>query len=724
MALVDEFIADCGGSEKLEGLSTRQVCRRFLKPMTKDKHKERNRGASYVSWKRREMRDGVADAEIFVCHAWDADFMTMIRALKFHIGEEQLPRVSLWIDVFCNNQHKDHGPHVKKHKTVFLTDTLKKTIGGFDRFIVMFDDWHEPTVFKRAWSLLELYYAIEADLPLEIVLPQGDIKAFRRAIAEDDPTTIPYSYFRMLSRVDIRSAKSHHPLQHKLIVRALKKEGSRENLTPILNLNDCVLNFFKNWIIREASYCIVDAKQALDEKAEIHAKESLANIFRFDCRPEVATEIYRDSLRWRLESDPDACRADTVRAMYMLANSYSLSRDSETAAKWYERTLIKTLAPLQAVNSDYNLATPDDMFFIRKVLSHPDTIMTIKNLCGELYVCGQKMKMFAYIDEIYDKYRMFLGTSFDVQYPDGVVAGKVAREYIRLRHRSGPVTRKVKPLHIGVEVDHNVGGLEEGKEEWKHGVISSVIVDTHHPLVAMIGNVLGYLCYLDGDYREAEVFVKDALTMRQKYLGDDSAETLVMMRLHAAAQEKIGNLETADKYYEKHFKVVVGRYQSQDQPSVVAKLQLHEAAFLHADFLARNGGSTSALQKYDLKRYAFDAAELLGWLHPDAMKLKDLYVKILRNSTVRDKYLKADEFSIQYMKLRFRHRGVKLVLVADKFGGMDGIEGEDLLTGSTKVNKTPGPQDKHRDSVFFKESLTNIAVPASIEEKAKPVLSA
>lgn len=674
LEMVDEFINECGGREKLDGLSTREVNKLYMKPLTNLKHKSGMRGASYCSWKYQQRHSGVTDADAFVCHAWDGDFLDFIDSLKFHVGEEDYSKTRLWIDLFCNNQHRDSNKHVKQHKAGYFTETLKKSMDTFERFIVFFDDWTDPKVFHRAWPLVELHYGIEAGLSLEVVLPRRDIKSFRDAIGEEDPTKIPHNMFRMLGKIDIRTALCRHKLHHKLILRAITKEGNRNNLTPVVSANEQLMRFFKNWVIREASYCILDAKHDANPLAEVRAKESLANIFRFDGRPDVASEVYHDSVRFHLESDPEALCAETIQAMYLLANSHSLARDSVKAAKWYERALIKQLAPLSAVHNDYNFASPEDMVFIRKVLAHPDTLRTVKNLCGELYCCGEMDRLDGWLDDIYDYYKKFLGTTFSVLHENGMVVEGVRREM--LRYRGG---KKLRALRPDLDVDHNIGTLLE--ENWLPGKIQKVHIDTNHPLVAMVGNMIGYISYLDEDYDIAEVYIKDALVMRQRYLGVESSETLILMRAHAKAQERLGHKKSANKYYERHYKAEEKRFKSR-VPSVVGKLQLHEAAYLWGDFLSRNGQSDEANSKFDLQKIAIDAAEILGWNHPDAMKLRDLTIRVLENSHLDEKYLKASVFATRYAKLRYKHRDKKLLLLSSV---AEGVHKDDMIRGSTKV---------------------------------------
>ena len=341
--------------------------------------------------------------------------------------------------------------------------------------------------------------------------------------------------------------------------------------------------------------------------------------------------------------------------MYLVANSHSLNREVHKAAELYERVLRCQMAPLELVNNDINQAGPEDMKFIRKLLSHPDTLLTIRNLCGELYSADRIDDMFSIFNEVYDKYRNFLGTSYEVEYDDGMVQDKVAREHIYLCDSEECLVHGAK-----VEVVQPLDGT------MKKGKIIGDIIDTSHPVVVQVGNCLGFMHYLNKAWNDAEPFIVDALQVRKQQVGSEFSDTLTALRVYAQVLEEQENLRKADEVLEEHWSHVVTRWRLLDNPNLVSKLELHEAAFLYASFLLRHGDAEVARQKFDLKRYAMDAGRLLGFLHPDATKMRDLYVDVLHHSMARDKNTKSSEFLVEYEKLRWNHRETKIIILADK----------------------------------------------------------
>lgn len=102
LAVLLEFVQSCGGPSALEGLSTTEVCERFLKPMTSAA------SSSYCDFllsRNNGRGDGrVRSANVFISHAWRCDFLTVVDAITLQLSKEG-SEVVIWFDLFSNNQH-------------------------------------------------------------------------------------------------------------------------------------------------------------------------------------------------------------------------------------------------------------------------------------------------------------------------------------------------------------------------------------------------------------------------------------------------------------------------------------------------------------------------------------------------------------------------------------------------------------------------------------------
>jgi hypothetical protein len=98
LTMFEQFIDDCGGRSQLEGLTTTDVCNKFVKEMT---------GLSQCSYCKFLTLNGsskVTHAQVFVSHAWSYKFLEVYEALRFHLISQ--PDTVVWFDLFSNNQHK------------------------------------------------------------------------------------------------------------------------------------------------------------------------------------------------------------------------------------------------------------------------------------------------------------------------------------------------------------------------------------------------------------------------------------------------------------------------------------------------------------------------------------------------------------------------------------------------------------------------------------------
>ena len=73
---IDSFIKNCGGQEALEGLTTTEVCEKFLKKETKQTEK------SYCEQLKSYNDCNVGKPNAFVSHAWKYNFLKVIHSIK------------------------------------------------------------------------------------------------------------------------------------------------------------------------------------------------------------------------------------------------------------------------------------------------------------------------------------------------------------------------------------------------------------------------------------------------------------------------------------------------------------------------------------------------------------------------------------------------------------------------------------------------------------------
>eukprot|EP01041_Mallomonas_annulata_P010397 gene10397-21682_t len=159
-----EFIKECGGESELIGLSTTEVCDRFLKPLTYAD------GASYCDYYQHygSDSDNVSDASVFISHAWKYNFLEVVTTLELHF--QNTPDIYIWFDLFSNNQHA--GPSLDFH---WWSTTFTSAIEQFHYTVMVLSPWHDPIPLTRAWCLFELM-AKEGTITLNRMLGNIDCR--------------------------------------------------------------------------------------------------------------------------------------------------------------------------------------------------------------------------------------------------------------------------------------------------------------------------------------------------------------------------------------------------------------------------------------------------------------------------------------------------------------------------------------------------------------------
>ena len=110
LSAVDDFIEYCGGTSDFQGLTTAQVFKKFMKPVTDEFQ------AAYSEILR--MHNGTSGcsgaieprrATVYVAHSWNSCFLDILQTLKLYLAkslnEERHVEHFVWLDLFCANQH-------------------------------------------------------------------------------------------------------------------------------------------------------------------------------------------------------------------------------------------------------------------------------------------------------------------------------------------------------------------------------------------------------------------------------------------------------------------------------------------------------------------------------------------------------------------------------------------------------------------------------------------
>eukprot|EP01031_Cornospumella_fuschlensis_P036949 gene36949-44825_t len=237
LSFIEQFLAECG-QDALEGLTTTDVCNKFVKPMTAPFHSsfcELMAAINHPAYGER--------ATVFVSHAWKYCFLDVVSALRKQFENE--PDVVIWFDLFSNNQHK-----AVNYDFTWWSTTFRSAISEFNRTVMVLSPWNDPIPLTRAWCLFELWSTADTGAKFEVAMSQEDIEAFLSEIVGDLSTSVAVLQ-KMLTTIDVERSESFNPADKEKIMSAV------QNTCGFAKLNTMVFEKMRDWAfqtLEDATY--------------------------------------------------------------------------------------------------------------------------------------------------------------------------------------------------------------------------------------------------------------------------------------------------------------------------------------------------------------------------------------------------------------------------------------------------------------------------------------
>jgi len=137
LSTMDVFYNECGGKDKLEGLTTTEVNDKFLKPITLSSR------LSYCEYLKQSSYSSIVGvAEVFISHAWKYKFLDVMNAIEYHFRDT--PEIIIWFDLFSNNQHQAVDLDFN-----WWCNTFKSAIRDFGYTVMILAPWKDPIPLTR-----------------------------------------------------------------------------------------------------------------------------------------------------------------------------------------------------------------------------------------------------------------------------------------------------------------------------------------------------------------------------------------------------------------------------------------------------------------------------------------------------------------------------------------------------------------------------------------------
>jgi hypothetical protein len=246
MAHFEEFIEQCGGIECFKDLTTRDVSKKFVRPMTLESKE------SYCGMLQSKGHSAVATASVFVSHAWKYLFLDVKKALEHHFQDQS--DVVVWFDLFSNNQHSTGTRPFE-----WWCGTFKSAIAEFGHLVMVLAPWSNPVPLKRAWCLFELYCI--ADLPggkFEVAMSGAEQANFLIDISTDTEVQLG----KMKAIIDCEKSESNKPEDREAIFAAVKLE------VGFGKINKMIFERLREWMVH-VNETVISKLQKGDDRSSL-----------------------------------------------------------------------------------------------------------------------------------------------------------------------------------------------------------------------------------------------------------------------------------------------------------------------------------------------------------------------------------------------------------------------------------------------------------------------
>ena len=227
MAGFEFFISQCGGEATLAGLTTDEICRLFLLPLT-DKDK-----CSYCDLLSKTNDEFVGPANIFVSHAWRGEFLEVVAAIRTFVSPRKAESdFILWFDLFSNNQHIAVFKPFEWWQTTF-----RSAIAHFGHTLLVMAPWRRPVALSRAWCLFEIYSTVITGSLLHVAIIPSELITFRHDICCNYDL-----FYKFLASVDLRHSEATQATDRDRIFEVVERTSSFNTL------NEKVISHLRFWM--------------------------------------------------------------------------------------------------------------------------------------------------------------------------------------------------------------------------------------------------------------------------------------------------------------------------------------------------------------------------------------------------------------------------------------------------------------------------------------------
>ena len=554
--VVDEFIEkDCGGRSNLRGLTTTEVCEKFIKPKTQEQQ------ISYCDYlEQRDHPEYGRVASVFISHAHQYLFLDLICALEWHFwGTSRVDdgevtdlrdgkydsahsRIVIWLDIFSINQHAHTAWTFD-----WLSNAFMSAIRTFGRTVMVLSPWYAPIPFTRLWCIFEAYCSTWTQSRFEIAMSPLEQRQFLSDMSQYDPQKL---IKQLLATIRAEKAQCSVENDREGIVAVIQKS------VGFATINSMVFEKYRDWVIQvclnalkaqKLTRSIEDDKLVPD--AECVIMHTVGSLYLGQGKYREAEPYLVACFRKRSRTLGEAHQV-TLRTMSYLGRCIVDQGRYNEGRSLLEDCTSKRIATLGEDHPE-TLESMDDLAALHQCLAefssakglydscltkrrqslgedHPDTFESINNLAGLFMVQAQYSEARELYEECLSKRKKKLGKT----HPDTLTS----------IHNLAALFECQGAYHVMAQTLYEVC-LSKRK----------ILLGDKHPSTLTTMNNLASLYCRQGKFQLARPLFVECLEKRKVVLGEWHAETLMSMQNLAGVIETLVSKDEAEILYSRCF---------------------------------------------------------------------------------------------------------------------------------------------------------------------------
>lgn len=509
------FIKDNGGEEKFKQKTTSEVNKDLIIFVTS------SIADSYC--KKFETSPFIGKATVFVSHAWNYQFLNVVKALQRWLSfQQQGEGIYFWFDLFSNSQHDT----TKKEFTWWI-NCFAKSIEKIGHTVLVLE-WCNPLPLTRMWCGWELACSAYDKVQLDVAMKMDEEELFLHDLLYDYKS-LTYK----TCNIDLRTAVTFYPMDEMNIRKAI------EASLGFQRINKKVIGKLQEWMINIAVKKLFLLGR--EEREKCNLVGNLGQLYVDQGKFELAEPLCKEALEIQRK---------------VVGDHHPLTLEALTNLG---RCLIKQGNYISA-----ELVCKEALDTGRTVLTdhHPSTILAMSTL-GEVYSRQGKHEL---AETLYQQALEFSRTVLGNKHADTLLAmSNLGSLYYRLgKHdiveplfketldTSREILGNKHPFTL--EAISNLGQLYSNQKRMEPALllckealeIRRQVLGDLHPGTLQSMNNLGKLYHRQREDSLAEQLYTEALSARRKILGDDHPSTLISINNLGQFYSDLGKLDLAE----------------------------------------------------------------------------------------------------------------------------------------------------------------------------------